>query len=58
MSTDLKTCPWGQVKKEDPVCSFTTLMDEEFAKELQYKESNTNSLQKHQQGSMKNYIFW
>lgn len=34
-----KPCPWGQIQNKAPVCSFTTLMDEDYAKELQSKEA-------------------
>ena len=33
------SCPWGKVQNSPPVSSFSTLMDEEYAKELQLEES-------------------
>ena len=32
-------CPWGKVQNSPPVSSFSSLMDEEYAKELQLEES-------------------
>ena len=33
------SCPWGQPKMSPPVASFSLVMDEEYARELQREES-------------------
>lgn len=35
-----QSCPWGKKQVPAPVCSFASVMDEEYAKQLQNEEDN------------------
>lgn len=37
-------CPWGNVAKASPIpCSFSSLMDEEYAKQIEEEETKIRS---------------
>ena len=52
--TKMTSCPWGKVDNSTQApCSFSSLMDEEYAKQIEKEEVELGKVKKQEQGNLK-----